>query len=199
MGVRYPGRAEIDPMAPQALGICDDCGFQYNLRALRSKMQWAGTRLINLGFLVCERCWDVPQDQLRSIRLPPDPEPVFNTRVENFAVDEQNAYLLTPPPGRSTIFDTVPAGFVTVFFGDPRHGGTEVIETLTGSATRPAVTLALITFTSSSAAQTNMTYVAVYDGATGGTLLAAAPIPLVGTLEGDIVQIAAGVLATAIV
>lgn len=90
MGIRYPGRAQIDPMAPQALGICDRCGFQYNLRALTWQYAWAGRELINKRILVCDTCMDVPNEQLRTIRLPPDPYPIYDVRPENFAVDEKN-------------------------------------------------------------------------------------------------------------
>ena len=90
MGVRYPGRAQIDPFAPQAIGICDRCGFQYNLRSLQWQQRWAGTNLINSNLLVCDRCLDIPNEQLRSIRLPPDPDPIMNARPENFAEAEKN-------------------------------------------------------------------------------------------------------------
>lgn len=95
---RWPGRAQIDPDAPQALGICDRCGFQYNLRALRFQDAWAGERLITTNLLVCDICYDVPNEQLRTIRLPPDPDPVYNARPENFAVDEKNFLTLKQLP-----------------------------------------------------------------------------------------------------
>jgi len=50
--------------------------------------QWAGNQLINLGSLVCEHCVDVPQEQLRTIILPPDPSPLFNARPEPYTIDE---------------------------------------------------------------------------------------------------------------
>lgn len=53
-------------------------------------MQWAGDRLINLQILVCDICLDTPQDQLRSLTLPPDPEPVRNPRPEYYAIDDNN-------------------------------------------------------------------------------------------------------------
>lgn len=42
----------------------------------------------NLRLLVCDTCYDTPQEQLRAIVLPPDPTPVINARVENFLTDE---------------------------------------------------------------------------------------------------------------
>lgn len=54
-------------------------------------MQWSGTHLYNTGSLVCTagNCLDVPQEQLRTIILPPDPPPLQNSRVPNFAYEEQ--------------------------------------------------------------------------------------------------------------
>lgn len=102
MSISFPGRARIDPTAPEALGICDRCGLQYSLRDLRQQVQWAGTTLINTGLLVCTHtCYDVPSEFLRTLRLPPDPPPVYNTRVENFAADEHNDISLIGPVGRA--------------------------------------------------------------------------------------------------
>ena len=51
-------------------------------------MEWRGTSLQNLWILVCRRCLDVPQEQLRAIQLPADPVPIWQPRVEDFAGDE---------------------------------------------------------------------------------------------------------------
>ncbi len=95
MSVRYPGQAEIDPDNPRAVGICDRCGKCYNHNVLQPQYQWAGAALVWLGLLVCPPCLDVPSEQLRSIRLPPDPTPIYNARLENFTFDEYNIYYLT--------------------------------------------------------------------------------------------------------
>ena len=45
--------------------------------------------MYNTGSLVCfDRCYDIPQEQLRTIILPPDPPPVINSRVPNFTYEE---------------------------------------------------------------------------------------------------------------
>jgi hypothetical protein len=36
--------------------------------------------------LVCKTCLDIPQTQLKTIIIPPDPLPVLNPRPENYAV-----------------------------------------------------------------------------------------------------------------
>jgi hypothetical protein len=78
------GRARISSRNPQAAGRCDGCGFIVSHSELRPQMQWAGNKLINLKQLVCRRCNDIPQTQLRAIVLPADPMPVINPRPENY-------------------------------------------------------------------------------------------------------------------
>jgi len=78
------GRAKINSRSPQAAGRCDGCGFIFSRSALRPQLQWAGNKLINLKQLVCRRCNDIPQTQLRAIVLPADPMPVLNPRPENY-------------------------------------------------------------------------------------------------------------------
>ena len=44
--------------------------------------------MINKRILVCDTCYDEPQEQLRAIVLPADPVPIINPRVEPYAWDE---------------------------------------------------------------------------------------------------------------
>ena len=81
------GRARVSARAPSCHGICDDCGFRYLRSQLRPKQQWAGVKLQTFNILVCKKCWDVPQQQLRTIIIPPDPRPVLNPRPEFDAVE----------------------------------------------------------------------------------------------------------------
>ena len=84
----YPhGRASISARSPRALGVCDRCGFLYNLNQLKWQHEWSGVKLQNLRLLVCAGCLDVPQEQLRAIVLPPDPVPVMNPRPEAYDVE----------------------------------------------------------------------------------------------------------------
>jgi hypothetical protein len=78
------GRAKISSRNPQAAAICDGCGFVFSHSELRFQMQWSGNKLVNLKQLVCRRCNDIPQTQLRAIVLPADPMPVANPRVQNY-------------------------------------------------------------------------------------------------------------------
>ena len=88
--MRPHGRAKVSTRGPEAFAICDNCGFLYNHSELRWQFQWAGNKLVNLRQLVCRRCNDIPQTQLRAIIIPADPMPVQNPRVNNWEVAETN-------------------------------------------------------------------------------------------------------------
>jgi hypothetical protein len=88
MAWRPHGRARVDPQRPQAWASCDRCGLNYNLVDLSYQFQWAGSDMVNLQLKVCSTCMDVPSDFLRSIIIPPDPEPVDQPRPEPYAFDE---------------------------------------------------------------------------------------------------------------
>jgi hypothetical protein len=82
------GRAKTDPRNPRAFAICDRCALWYNHHQLKWQYDWAGASLINKRILVCDTCYDEPQNQLRAIVLPADPVPIINPRVEPYAWDE---------------------------------------------------------------------------------------------------------------
>jgi hypothetical protein len=84
------GRARISSRNPQAAGQCDRCGFLYNHINLRWQHDWAGGSLINRRILVCYRCNDVPQQQLRAIVIPADPVPILNPRVPDYVQSASN-------------------------------------------------------------------------------------------------------------
>lgn len=78
------GRARISPSGPQAAGVCDRCGFVYNHIDLQWQFDWRGATLQNTRVLVCDRCNDDQQQQLRAIVIPADPVPIMNPRVQDF-------------------------------------------------------------------------------------------------------------------
>jgi hypothetical protein len=92
------GRARTNPSAPEAFGVCDRCGIWTQWNRLRWQMDWRGASLQNLRLLVCERCEDVPQEQLRAIVVPADPLPIIQARVEPFEADETDYQTITVPP-----------------------------------------------------------------------------------------------------
>jgi hypothetical protein len=84
------GRARTSATSPQAHAICDRCGFRYNHVDLKWQFDWAGASLINKRLLVCNSCYDTPQEQLRAIVVPADPVPIQNPRIQDFVTAEQN-------------------------------------------------------------------------------------------------------------
>jgi len=84
------GRASTNAANPAAFGVCDRCSMWYNLKNLRWQFDWRGASLMNIRLLVCNDCYDEPQQQLRAIVVPADPVPVINPRIEPFAADETN-------------------------------------------------------------------------------------------------------------
>jgi hypothetical protein len=84
------GRARTSASNPQAHAICDRCGFRYNLVNLKWQYDWRGATLMNIRLLVCNDCYDTPQEQLRAIIVPADPVPVANPRTQDFVTAETN-------------------------------------------------------------------------------------------------------------
>ena len=82
------GRATTSATNPRAFAVCDRCAMWYNHDQLKWQYDWAGASLINKRLLVCNPCYDTPQQQLRSIIIPADPVPIVNPRVEPYAWDE---------------------------------------------------------------------------------------------------------------
>ncbi len=84
----HTGRARVDATSPRAHAICDRCGFRFNHVQLRWQHDWRGPRMQNLRVLVCQSCYDAPQQSgQRTILLPPDPVPIMNARTENYVAD----------------------------------------------------------------------------------------------------------------
>jgi len=90
MSWRFHGRAHVSTTSPEAFAVCDRCNNWYNRSALRWQFQFAGPNLQNIRLLVCDRCYDVPQPQLKPRILPPDPLPVLNARPEYFQIDDSD-------------------------------------------------------------------------------------------------------------
>lgn len=81
------GRARTSIKNPRAFGVCDRCALWYNHDSLQWQFDWAGASLMNKRILVCNSCYDNPQQQLRAIVLPADPMPIINPRTEPYAWD----------------------------------------------------------------------------------------------------------------
>ena len=83
----------VDPNNPSGAAQCDRCGRWWQLSTLSWQMEWAGVSLYNKRVLVCRLFYDIPQEQLRTIILPPDPPPLKNPRVPDFDYEEQTVIL----------------------------------------------------------------------------------------------------------
>lgn len=88
------GRARL---SGGAYAICDRCGSGYNHADLTWQLDYAGSNLINKRILVCQRCLDTPQNQLRAIVIPADPIPISNPRAPNFVEASSDLRLTSGP------------------------------------------------------------------------------------------------------
>jgi len=79
----------VDPYHPRGWGTSDRNGHVGNLHRMKWQFEWSGNKLINRRILVHEDELDVPQRQLGTIVIPPDPLPLVNARPENYSIDEQ--------------------------------------------------------------------------------------------------------------
>lgn len=127
------GRASTNASNPQAHAICDRCGFRYNHVNLKWQFDWRGTSLQNIRMLVCNTCYDEPQEQLRAIIVPADPVPILNPRLQDFAVAESNTRVTSgqntvdpvtgiPVPGGNTRITENDNTRVTQQTGEPPGG-----------------------------------------------------------------------------
>jgi len=108
------GRARTDARNPQAHAICDRCGFRYNHVALRWQYDWRGASMANIRLLVCDTCYDMPQEQLRAIVIPADPIPIQNPRTQDFVTAETNTRATS---GQNTVD---PVTGIPIINGDTR-------------------------------------------------------------------------------
>lgn len=130
--MRPHGRARISRTHPQAQAVCDRCGFRFSHSDLVWQFEWIGPKLQNLRLLVHSGCLDTPQEQLRTIVLPPDPVPIANPRPEWFVPDDNpisgigwepaNLFSLKGPLATSAISGTLTGGGGpdAAFFGGPQ-------------------------------------------------------------------------------
>lgn len=65
-------RAPTNPFRPQDVGYCERCNFKWYHSDLTFQHDWRGNALVSLNILVCPRCADKPQEQLRPIIIGPD-------------------------------------------------------------------------------------------------------------------------------
>lgn len=124
------GRARTDPSRPMAKSVCQRCGFWYQRAELINQTEYRGAGLLPLQIFVCRTCLDVPQAQLKAIRLPADPIPIRLPFPEIFETDEINNLTLTtgsttdpttglPVPATTTLSTVSGLGLTTSPVGRP--------------------------------------------------------------------------------
>jgi hypothetical protein len=69
---------------------------------------------MNIRLLVCDTCYDMPQEQLRAIVIPADPIPIQNPRTQDFVTAETNTRATS---GQNTVDPTTG---IPVVNGDTR-------------------------------------------------------------------------------
>jgi hypothetical protein len=104
---RHPKRTSVDPDSPRAWATDDQSGFITNHDELRWQYDWAGTQLVNKRLLVHPDFLDLPQRQLGSLVLPPDPVPIMNARPENYPIDEEQDVRVTMDGSVRVLMGTV--------------------------------------------------------------------------------------------
>lgn len=101
--------------------------------------------------------------------------------------------------------------YITLFDGDPQAGGSEVINTITGSANRQPIASSMdaaasgsassssdIVFTNNASGSATVDHIAIYDAQTGGNLLASTSVTSKSVAAGDGVSISSGNLSISI-
>lgn len=83
--MRANGRARVNARNPRAFAICDNCGGLWNHDRLTFQMRYNGAILAQSALLVCPKCKDKPNPNLRAIRISADPTPVLDPRPQTFS------------------------------------------------------------------------------------------------------------------
>ena len=185
--MRAHGRAQVDPFSPRAFGVCDKCGFLYNLYQLQWQFDFVGPKLQNLRLLVCQPCYDTPQPQKKPIIIPQDPVPVKNARVESYAQAETNIRITEDDDVRVTEVGrtrvTQPSQWVsyvataasgTGFSATLTFGSTDVVpvgQRVTVTGMIPTLYNGTVTVTASSAGSITYTSVATGTMRNAGTII----------------------------
>ena len=102
----HPRRTTLDINDPDPWGTSDRSGFIGNHSEMVFQYVWGGNQLINTGVLVHPDELDLPNEQFRTLILPPDPDPLFNARPEPYVIDETDWLTAGVRGGGGDIFET---------------------------------------------------------------------------------------------
>ena len=84
-------KATCDPHALDPYAICDISGVLVNHSTMRFQDILAGNAFVNTGLLVAPGYYDIPNEQVRALRIPADPVPIANPRPQTWALQEAEA------------------------------------------------------------------------------------------------------------
>ena len=163
---------------------CSRCGWIWSGVSMRFQFDYMGGSIPqSTGLLVCPRCEDEWDTQRKLLILPPDPAPFRNTRPENYMADESGPTQALAAVLNSDEVEIGASFYLDLYDGDPDQGGTSVLSTLTGSATRTnyaaimidvadvASNNTVITVTEEAAESAVVAWVVIFDAATAGNIL----------------------------
>lgn len=123
----HPRRARTDARSPRAWATSDRNGAIGNHENLCWQFDYNGSGLYNKKILVYADELDIPQRQLGSIILPPDPPSIQNARVEQYAIDEVWPMLMEV----KTSYDEIPIYFEKSTSSDSKAKMALALETST--------------------------------------------------------------------
>ena len=175
------GRARVSASNPQAASVCDRCGFVYSHADLHWQMAFRGPVLQNTRLLVCPRCMDRPQEQLRAIVLPADPVPVFQPRVQDYEAAEMDFHTLAgggtidpitgiPIPGTTVLIDSNGNPLTEQPLGIPNNIDINAVMPLSGQ-TAYRVALRPLSVSSGGLDQITVTFSVVHGLVTGAQIV----------------------------
>ncbi len=84
----------MNPHDPQPWGTSDQNGMIGPQPKMIYQREWRGNKIERLNVLVHPDEKDIPNRQLGSLMLSPDPPPKRNARPENYTIDEES-YMIT--------------------------------------------------------------------------------------------------------
>lgn len=102
----HPKRTTLDIDRPDPWSTSDRGGWVGDHSQMRWQFVWAGSQIINTGLLVFEDEYDIPNEQFRTLVLPPDPDPLMNARPEPYVIDETDWLTTGVRGGGGSVLET---------------------------------------------------------------------------------------------
>lgn len=175
------GRARVSSTNPQAAAVCDRCGSVYNHCDLTWQHDFRGPVLQNTRILVCRRCLDVPQEQLRTIVVPADPVPIMQPRTQDYLAAETDYSTISAPtvydpvtgipiPSTTTLLAQDGSAMTENVLGVPDDIDINAVMPLSGT-THYRVPLSPLSITSDGSDQITVTFSAAHGQATGNQIV----------------------------